>query len=202
MPRHRVPTAKSSSRSSKKSSTDLAAPGGARAEKGQRLLRLGVIVGAHALQGEVRVRADNPESTMFEPGLHVHLRRGPELRAMDIASVRRHQRMFLVRFSGVSDRTAAEGFRGYEVCVPEDWLVSDSPDEFYYHELIGMEVRTVSGDRIGRVVSVMPNPAADLLVVRDGKRECWIPMVAAFVKSIDRSARTVAVDPLPGLLDQ
>jgi 16S rRNA processing protein RimM len=166
------------------------------------LLRLGKIVGVHALEGEVRVLPDNPESSTLAPGMKVVLQHGRESVSLEVASVRRHQRLLLVRLAGVEDRTSAERYRGYELYVAVDSLQPLGPDEFYYHELQGMEVCTVEGERLGVVHAILPTPGADLLVVRGPDREVLVPLIAAFVKSVDRQRRRVCIQPIPGLLDQ
>ncbi|GIW45092.1 MAG: ribosome maturation factor RimM [Candidatus Binatia bacterium] len=159
-------------------------------------------MGVHALKGEVRVLPDNPESSTLAPGIEVVLRRGGESVSHKVASVRRHQRLLLVRLAGVEDRTSAEQYRGYELFVAVDSLQPAGPNEFYYHELEGMEVCTLEGEHIGVVRAILPTPGADLLVVRGPEREVLVPLIAAFIKSVDRQRRRVCIQPIPGLLDQ
>jgi 16S rRNA processing protein RimM len=202
MPPHRVPTGRSFSKSSKRSKGSSTAPPDLQAEAKPRLLRVGKIVGVHALAGEVRVLPDNPDSEAFAPGRTLFLRRGPERRLAEVASVRPHKCFFLVRFAGVENRSAAEAYRGYEVYVRTDELPRTRPNEYYYHELVGMEVLATTGEFLGQVASVMPTAGADLLVIRHGEHEYFIPMVAEFVRSIDRQARRIRIELQPGLLDQ
>lgn len=132
----------------------------------------------------------------------VELRRFEHRVTAEVASVRRHRRrLLLVRFVGVDHRSAAEQLRGYEVWVRAKNLPPLGPNEFYYHELEGMEVVTLEGKLLGVVAEIMGVAGTDILVVRDGEREYLIPMVAQFVKAIDRCARRVCVEPIPGLLD-
>ena len=165
------------------------------------MVRLGKIVGVHALGGEVRFLPYNPHSDTLAPGVTAVLCRAGEAETAEVASVRRHQRFLLVRFAGVDDRSAAERLRGCDVWVRLESLPAPGPNEFYYHELEGMEVVTGAGESLGYVARVMTSAGADLLVVRQGEREYLIPMVAEFVKSIDRNLRRVCIEPIPGLLE-
>lgn len=133
--------------------------------------------------------------------MSVSLRRHGEAQQAEVASVRPHQQFLLVHFVGIDNRSAAERLRGFEVWVRGQNLPPTGPNEFYYHELEGMEVVTVGGERLGVVAEVMANPGADILVVRDGEREFLIPMVQQFVKSVDRDSRRVCIEPIPGLLE-
>ena len=151
-------------------------------------LELGRVGRPHGVKGEVVVtlHTDRPERTT--PG--AVLRAGD--RTLVVASARRHQGRWLVRFEGIADRDAAEELRGATL-VGEPL---DDPGEgsIWVHELVGDEVRDVHGSALGRVAAVQANPAHDILVLDDG---VLVPMV--FV--VDRRAGVVVVDPPDGLLD-
>jgi 16S rRNA processing protein RimM len=62
-------------------------------------------------------------------------------------------------------------------------------------------VETTTGDALGRVREIWETGAHDVLVVEDpAGREHLIPAVDAFVKEIDRAARRIRIEPVPGLL--
>ena len=65
--------------------------------------------------------------------------------------------------------------------------------EYYEYQLIGLEVTTVQGSRLGKVRSLMHTSASDILVV-EGEREVMIPMVEGFIVDIDVNGGTVRVD--------
>jgi len=162
-----------------------------------------VVVGrigrAHGIQGEVAVdvRTDTPEQR-FAPGAVFPTEEGP----LRIESMRWHNSRLLVEFEGILDRTAAERLRGTSLVaeIPDDERPED-PDEFYDHQLVGLGVVTVDGEPVGEVAEVLHLPMQEVLAVKapDG-REILVPFVAAMVPKVDVDARTVVVDPPPGLL--
>jgi 16S rRNA processing protein RimM len=83
-----------------------------------------------------------------------------------------------------------------EVPAPED------PDEFLDHQLVGLDVVTVGGEPLGKVLRIDHAPASDLLVVRmpDG-RTGLIPFVSAIVPEVDVAGGRITVDPPGGLFD-
>ena len=99
---------------------------------------------------------------------------------------------FLVTFEGVGDRDAAERLRGAELSAPP----IDVPGTLWVHELVGAAVRDATGDVVGTVASVEPNPASDLLVLDSG---ALIPV--HFVTAHDAAAGVVDVDIPEGLLE-
>ena len=73
--------------------------------------------------------------------------------------------------------------------------------------MLGIEVRTPDGRRVGTLVEVTAMPANDLWVVRSDPdesgavREHLVPAVAPILSSIDLRARVAVIDPPPGLLE-
>jgi 16S rRNA processing protein RimM len=167
----------------------------------------------HGIRGEVviGVRTDEPD-LRFAVGATVDARSSPDDdgpgddRAggrLTIASARWHSGQLLVAFAGIADRTAAAELTGSWLSVDSSQLPDiGDPDEFRDHELIGLSVRTCSGDPVGVVTDVL-HYGQDLLVVRrpDGHGEYLVPFVKAIVPEVDVRAGVLVIDPPPGLLD-
>ena len=170
-----------------------------------------VIVGRigrpHGIRGEVviGVRTGEPD-LRFTAGAVLDLGRSPDGPAeggqLKVASVRWHSGQLLVAFAGITDRTAAGELTGSWLSVDSGQLpeVAD-PDEFRDHELIGLPVRTTTGDPVG-VVTDVRHYGQDLLVVRRGQdEEFLVPFVKAIVPEVDLTAGVLVIDPPLGLLD-
>ena len=133
------------------------------------------------------MRAVTDRAERFEPGAVLHGSSGP----LVVASARRHRDRWLVRFEGITDRTAAEALRG--VVLTAEPLAGE-PDTLWVHELVGSTVVTVAGETLGRVEAVEANPAHDLLVLAGG---VLVPVV--FV--VDHEPGRVVVDLPEGLVE-
>lgn len=150
-------------------------------------LLVGRVTKAHGLRGEVVV-------DLLSSEVEVRLATGSTLttgdgRELVVATARPHQGRFLVRFDGVEDRTAAEALRGVELFGEP----LEDPDALWLHEVLGATVVDTDGTERGKVVSVLANPADDLLELDRG------PLVpAGFVVGWDEQHRLV-VDAPPGL---
>ena len=111
-----------------------------------------------------------------------------------------HRDRFLVKFEGSDSRADAEALRG-TLFVPATDARELEEDEFWEHDVIGLEVVTADGERVGEVAAIIPGAAQDLLEIStpDGAR--LVPFVKEIVTGIDPDARRVTVDPPEGLLD-
>jgi 16S rRNA processing protein RimM len=161
----------------------------------------------HGIRGEVTldVRTDEPDRR-FAPGttLRAEAPAGADRRPsnLTVARARWHQSTLLVTFEELADRNAAEAARGtvlYSTIGRDE--TPDDPDEFYDHQLVGLEVVDVDGRPLGTVKALVHGSAQDLLTVRttDG-RDALVPFVTALVPEVDLEARRVVVADRPGLV--
>lgn len=155
---------------------------------------------AHGLRGEVsaELRTDVPEQR-FQPGA-VFTTDPADAGPLTLQDARAHSGMLLLRFAQVLDRASAESLRGVKLLV--DVGVSEEPDAWYEHELVGLPVQSTSGEHLGEVLRLDGGGAQDLLVVAvPGGHEVLVPFVAALVPLVDVEGRRVVVDPPGGLFD-
>ncbi|WP_246467680.1 ribosome maturation factor RimM [Allocatelliglobosispora scoriae] len=124
-------------------------------------------------------------------------------RTLKLESGRWHQGRLLAVFAEIPDRNAAEDARGTllwldvaEIEAPED------PDEFNDFQLVGLDVVTVEGEHVGKIVRIDHAPASDLLVITwsDG-RIVLLPFVTSMVPTVDIAGGRVVINPPDGLLD-
>jgi len=154
-------------------------------------LRVGRVVRALGLDGSVRVESLSDFPDRFQSG--ANLRIGD--RDLTVEAVRRQGDEFVIRFAGITDRSGAEGLEGEYLTVPLDDARALPVDHFYHFQLVGLTVLDArTGESMGMVAEVVPNPANDILRVVDGGREVLVPLVRAVVKSVNPAGRTIVVD--------
>jgi 16S rRNA processing protein RimM len=168
-------------------------------------LVVGRVVRPHGIRGElaVEVRTDMPE-LRFAAGSVLGTEpadRGP----LTVSAARWHAGRLLVTFRGYADRTRAEALRGTLLVMDSAAAGAAGPDEFHDYQLVGLEVLTVAGERLGVVTDVLHH-GQDLLVIapagaRSRHGEILVPFVAAIVPEVDVAAGRLVIDPPPGLID-
>lgn len=98
----------------------------------------------------------------------------------------------------VADRNAAEALKGARIFVPRSSFPSAGQDEYYWVDLIGLEVVNREGVVLGQVQDLMSTGPQTVLVLeyeQDGKaQERMLPFVSAYVDGVDLKARRIDVD--------
>jgi len=168
------------------------------------LVVVGYISGAYGLQGWVRIR---PYSAEADALLHAKTwwLGNPELpqqlRDIDMMQAKNHSGDVVARLVGISDRDVAEALKGSVVQISRRHFPALSKDEYYWVDLIGLQVENLQGQSIGIVDSLMDNGAHPILKVsapadkpEDAPKEILIPFVDNFVNNVDMSAKKITVD--------
>ena len=100
----------------------------------------------------------------------------------------------VVKFAGVEDREAAERFVGLPLAVARNRLPEPGPGEYYWADLLHMEVVTRTGKRLGRVVDILETGANDVLVVAGGKRRSIPFVMDEVVRQVDLDDAVITVE--------
>ncbi|PYC79148.1 ribosome maturation factor RimM [Streptomyces tateyamensis] len=166
-------------------------------------LVVGRIGRAHGIRGDVfvEVRTDEPELRL---GPGAVLATDPAaIGPLTVESGKVHSGRLLIRFAGVKDRTAAEALRNTMLIAEVD--PDERPeeeDEYYDHQLIGLDVVLADGTPVGELTEVVHLPYQDLLTVtRPDGTEVLIPFVEQIVPTIDLAEQRCVITPPPGLVD-
>ncbi len=106
----------------------------------------------------------------------------------------------LVKLGGVNGRSAASRLRDAYLTVPSAELPELDDTTYYHFQIVGMEVMTAEGERLGKVREILETGSNDVYVVqRESERDLLVPAIADVVLEVDVSAGRMTVDLLEGL---
>lgn len=167
--------------------------------------RVGIIVNTQGLQGEVRVNVttDFPEER-FAKGTVLSLfdSHGNFVQELVVKSGRAYKNLYLVKFEEFYHINEVEKFKGMELKISEKDLTSLDDGEFYYHEIIGLDVYE-NNVFIGKISEILRPGANDVWVVeRQGKGDLLLPYIPEVVLNVDLKNRKVNVAIMDGLDDE
>jgi len=165
-------------------------------------IEVGRVTGLHGVRGKIKVAplSGDPSGLLAAKSLRFDGVREP-VAAIEHEVVTAHRAGGCAVFTlkGIESSEAAETLAGAAVSMRRDELPPLPEDEFYWADLVGCAVVDEGGSPLGEVVSVEPGQAHDWLVVRrSGGEEGLLPVVAAFLRSVDVAARRVVAAPPEG----
>lgn len=164
--------------------------------------KVGTIVNTQGLQGEMRVLSvtDFPEER-YQKGQVLALFDDKDnfVKDVTIKSHRQFKQFDIIKFQDHYHINAIECYKGYILKVAEDALSVLDEGDFYYHEIIGLDV--YEGDvLIGQVSEILQPGANDVWVVkRPEKRDLLLPYIPPVILDVDVAAGKIQVAVMEGL---
>lgn len=159
-------------------------------------LPVGRIGGLFGIRGELKCDPTSAGRAVFSEGAEFRCERDGASRDVRIGTLRDHKGRLLITLRGVTDATAAEAYTNSTLYADRARIQLEA-GEYLDVDLTGCIVRDVNDRVYGPVERVEHYPSSDMLVI--GGR--MLPMVKAFVRTIDIVAKQITVDIPPGLLD-
>jgi 16S rRNA processing protein RimM len=168
-------------------------------------VEVGRIVGAWGVKGGLRVQpyAGTPQALFssrrwFLRPAHSTAPAGVSLPALlRVIQAREHGEGIVATVQDVADRDAAEALRGARIFVSRASFPTPEPGEYYWVDLIGLDVVNRDGLSLGEVTGLMDLGPHAVLQIRPAAprgSELLIPFVAAYVDDVDLEARRITVD--------
>lgn len=168
-------------------------------------LTVGTIIKPQGLRGEARVKpiTDFPERrfaansvlTVFSPD-----DRTPPF-TLTVANSRPHKNLYVIKFREINSVEQIERLRAALLRIPVQEAHELEQHAYYFHEIIGCEVFTNTGERIGTIKEILQPGANDVWVVERGhsQSELYLPYIADVVKEVLPEQKRVLIEWMDGL---
>ncbi len=156
-------------------------------------ITLGKIVGVFGVRGWVKVFSETrPREQIFKysPWL---LELNGKVTEVEVKEGRAQGKGLVARLDGYTDCGLAKELIGAAISIPQTALPETGIDEYYWSQLIGLQVENIQGSELGKVISLFDTGANDVLVVK-GERERLIPFTEFAVIKIDLDDGKLTVD--------
>lgn len=168
-------------------------------------LVIGKIGAPYGVKGWVKITTYTEELTGvfdYSPWL---VERGGKTQELLIDQWRKHNKGVIAKLVGVDDRDQAEAMNNLEISIKAEMLPELDNDEFYWRDLVGMQVITESGYDMGVVKELFETGSNDVMLVKAnhndafGQKERMIPyLFEQVIKQVDQQANIIKVDWDPG----
>ena len=158
-------------------------------------LPIGKVVKTHGLKGHLKVLpfGDTLSTLTAEENIAACLPDGSWV-SLTTAEIHPHQKVFFLRSHEISTVEEARLLVGAKICVPESRLLPTEPDEFYWYQLLGLEVVSIDGKKLGTLEEIIETGSNDVYVVRQGDEEILVPAIQEIVREVDLQQQRMTVD--------
>ncbi len=175
-------------------------------EKNVNWLKIGEIVAAQGIKGEVKIHPDSDFPERFTKSGKRYLRPsdGGDLREIELLKGRRvpGKNFYIITLAGIDDRNAAEALRGCELLIDSADMPQLSQDEYHVLQLLDLDVyNQKNGENLGKVVDIIWAGHDVLEVKRSQGKNYLIPFVWEIVPVVDLLNKRIEINPPKGLLD-
>jgi 16S rRNA processing protein RimM len=157
-----------------------------------KIVALGYVSAVHGIKGWVKIHSwTRPMEAIlrYQPWLL-----GEDKKPVRIVDGRKQGKGVAALLPGCEDREQAATLVGTQIFARRDQLPATKKDEYYWSDLEGLEVKTTSGEVLGRVEKLMETGANDVLVIR-GNREHLVPFIQGqYVTRVDLEEGLIEVD--------
>jgi len=157
-------------------------------------LVVGQIKKAHGLKGEVLfdVMTDFPER--LHSGKQVYI--GEQRHIETVAGTRLHNKGLIIHFKGKEKPEDVESLRNEIVYVKAEELPLLPVGEYYFHQLLGLDVYNEQGDYLGELTEIMETGANDVYLIKTNEgKEMLVPAIEPVIKRIDLDNRKMIISP-------
>ncbi|HQU14716.1 MAG: ribosome maturation factor RimM [Chromatiales bacterium 21-64-14] len=158
------------------------------------MVPVGRVSGVYGVRGWVRIHSYTEPREAVLDLVPWFLRDGDQWQAVAVHAGRRHGRGVVACLADCAEPVAARALMGREIGVRRGQFPSPEPGRYYWVDLEGLRVETLSGHALGVVAHLLETGANDVLVVR-GERERLIPFVPErVVTEVDLEGGVLKVD--------
>jgi len=162
-------------------------------------LEIGKIVNTHGLRGEIKVTPWCDDNAIFE---QMECLFDQENTAYRIMGVKYQKGCVILTIDGINDINEAEKLKNKVLYVDRETL-GDLPEGVYYvQDLLGLDVVTDDGTKLGKMTDWFSTGSNDVYVVKTQKgKELLIPAIKQVIKSVDLHEKKIIVTLIEGLLE-
>lgn len=157
------------------------------------LVQFGRIAGVLGVRGWVKIFSYTRPREMiidYSPWL---IKVGAQWREVIVKEGRVQGKGIVAKLDGIDDRDQASTLVGAEIAINVSRLPPLKAGEYYWSQLVGLQVVNLAGEEFGKVSRLVETGANDVIVVQNG-RERWLPVTAQVIREVDLAAGLIRVD--------
>ena len=166
-----------------------------------KYLEIGQIVNTFGIKGMVKVKPFTDNIKRFDKLKKVYIENKKSKKEYEIEEVKYHKDMVLIKFKGIENPEEANLLRQSYLMVDREKEEPLPEGTYYIVDMIGLEVYTDEGEKLGILEDIFNTGSNDIYVVKNelGK-QILLPSIKDVIKKVDMEEQKITVHLLPGLI--
>ena len=166
-----------------------------------KYLEIGQIVNTFGIKGMVKIKLFSDNIERFDRLEKVYIKNKEKLKEYQIEEVKYHKDMILIKFRGIENPEQANLLRNSYLMIDREEEKPLEEGTYYIVDMIGMDVYTEEGEKLGNIEDIFNTGSNDIYVVKSelGK-QILLPAISDVVKNIDMENKKMVVHLISGLI--
>ena len=166
------------------------------------LIPVGKIIGTQGIRGQLKVHSYSGNLDSLKAVDRIVLKSADgAVREFGLKSVAANAGKINLGLNDCNEISQVLDLVGSEICLLRSQLPEPGENEYYWSDLLGLEVVTVDGEILGSIADIFETGSNDVYVVRNKEREYLIPAVAPVISNVNLKRGIMVITPLEGLLE-
>ena len=162
---------------------------------------VGQVLKPQGIKGEIKVKSISSNPERFKTLKKIYIQK-ENLLTYSIEKVRISNKFVFLKLLGINNREDTETLRGCDILIDKSELIDLLPGDYFIHDLIGCQVVTEDGLKLGKLIDVSQYSSNDVYVVKNEVgEEILLPATKEVIKQVDVEQKRIIVHLLEGLID-
>jgi 16S rRNA processing protein RimM len=158
------------------------------------IITLGKFASVFGIKGWIKIQSftDPAENIFTYPSWLLQKRN--HWHPIEVEEHKHHGKGYIVKVKNYDNREDAKALTNLNIGIQKSDLASTNADEFYWSDLMGMEVYNRQEQHLGTVVQLIETASNDVFIVDGDNKRHLIPHVTDVVDHIDLKEKKITVD--------
>lgn len=161
------------------------------------------VLNFHGINGELKLGYTKGKEAQIQSIKKIYFYINENFVEYNVSSVRLHKQFAIMKLKEFNNINEILAFKGENIYIPKEIVKNNlDKDEYLIDDLIGSEVYNQKEEKIGVVKSIEENIAGSLLAITTtSKKNCLIPFINHFVKTVDTEKKRIIIHEIEGLIE-
>ena len=162
-----------------------------------KYIEIGKIVNTYGIKGQLKIVPYTDNIKRFEKLKKIYINEKEYL----IENVKYIKNIVILKLQGINTIEQAEEYRNLYMYIDRKDAIKLPKDTYFIRDLIGIEVYTNDGEKLGRIDDIFKTGSNDVYVVRNSLgKQILLPAISSVIEKIDLENKKVIVNLIKGLI--